>query len=366
VIGEVGWWDELSTFLETRVRPEVERFEKAAEFPAALFRDLCGMGMPAAAISSHPQRVTDYYLSLSLISREWLALAESVHLHVLSMRALTAHGSQELREEMVARMSSGELIGGNCFSEENAGSDLAAIAMSAARTSDGFVLNGRKLWVGHAPIASLLNVYCRTGTPGAAGVSCFLVDASTPGITIEPAVDKMGVKSLPTAHIHFDNVEVGANRMLGRANRGLLIASEVFAHGRLGIAACAVGLAEATVAHAVAYAKSRHQFGNPIIAFQGISFLLADMATQTAAARALVERAVAALQSGRPAPLLTSQAKLFATDTAMRTSTDAVQVLGAYGYTSESPTGRWMREAKLLQIIEGTNQIQRTVIAGYL
>jgi alkylation response protein AidB-like acyl-CoA dehydrogenase len=209
-------------------------------------------------------------------------------------------------------------------------------------------------------------VYCRTGAAGPGGISCFLVEAAQEGVQVHPPFAKMGVCALPTAPVAFDGVRVPASRMVGGRNRGMLVAASVFDHGRLGIAACAVGLAQAALDHASDYAKQREQFGSPIASFQGVAFLLADMATQIAAARALLLTTARLMDEGRPVSAEAAKCKLFATDTAMRVTTDAVQILGGSGYVRDHPTERWMREAKLLQIIEGTNQIQRATIAQSL
>jgi alkylation response protein AidB-like acyl-CoA dehydrogenase len=235
------------------------------------------------------------------------------------------------------------------------------------RHGDGYRIDGVKAYVGHAGVAGLLNVYARTGGGGLGGITCFLVDAHAPGVEVQTAEDKMGVRSLPTARIVFTNVDVPADRIVGRLNRGMIVARSLFGQGRLGIAACAVGLAQAALTHAVAHARRRSQFGKHIIDFQGVAFPLADASIEIEAARQLLYRACReADEGGSRTELFAAQAKVFATDTAMKVTTDAVQVLGARGYTGAEPVERWMREAKLFQIIEGTNQIQRAAIAARL
>ncbi|MBD1539311.1 acyl-CoA dehydrogenase [Arthrobacter sp. S13_S34] len=366
---------QLRSYASDVLAPMAPEYEEDARFPDEVLRFLGKSGAtrlaypsvpgaPDAAASPHPSMMY-FYESIEALSTGWTAVAESLHLQALATHGLAHHGGEDLRAELLEDMLSFQKIGSNCFSEPEAGSDLSSLTTQAVDRGDHFVVNGTKSWVGHAPVADLLNVYCRTGSPGIAGISCLLVDAKTPGITIGTAEPKMGVKALPTAHVRFVDVKVPANRLLGRKNRGMLIAAEVFHKGRLGLAACANGLAEAALNKAASYAKQREQFNRKIIEFQGISFMLADMSTQLAASKALTRHAIAETGSPR-APLLASQAKLFATDMAMKVTTDAVQVLGAYGYTRDNPVERFMREAKLLQIIEGTNQIHRATIASHL
>ncbi|GAB3888182.1 hypothetical protein GCM10029964_055420 [Kibdelosporangium lantanae] len=259
------------------------------------------------------------------------------------------------------------MIAGNCLSELGAGSDLSLIETRAVPDGEGYRLNGEKAWVGHAGVAGVLNVYARTSGAGLGGITCFLVDADAPGVRVLPVEEKMGVRSLPTARIALRDVYVPGERVVGRVNRGMVVAQSFFVQGRLGISACAIGLAQAALARAVAHARTREQFGRPVIDFQGVSFLLADMAIGIEAARQLLYRACREVDAGgRQSEMLAAQAKVLATDTAMTVTTNAVQVLGARGYTGAEPVERWMREAKLFQIIEGTNQIQRATIASRL
>jgi alkylation response protein AidB-like acyl-CoA dehydrogenase len=234
------------------------------------------------------------------------------------------------------------------------------------RDGDSYVVSGTKAWITHAGVADFYNVFCRTGGPGARGISCLLADAKTPGINPQARERTMGLRSSPVAQIAFDNARIPADRLMGDEGVGFRIAMQALDSGRLGIASCAVGLAQGALDYAVAYAREREQFGRPIIEFQGLGFLLADMATQVAAARGLVLAAARLRDVGRPYSAEAAKAKLFATDMAMRVTTDAVQVLGGYGYVADHPVERYMREAKLLQIVEGTNQIQRMVIARSL
>ncbi|NUS90637.1 MAG: acyl-CoA dehydrogenase [Streptomyces sp.] len=359
--------DELA---REELEPRAARFEEDGRFPEALVRLLGKQGLMSLPFPEQwgggGQSYTVYLRVIERLAGSWLAVAESVHLQVLACHGLARFGTDELRGELLPRMLSGELLAANCMSEPEAGSDLGAMSTKAVAEDGHHVISGTKAWVSHAGVADVYNVYCRTGGSALSGLSCFLVDAGSEGLRPLAHERKMGVRSLPTAQIAFDGVRVPDERMIGRRNRGMLVAAHVFDHGRLGISACAVGLAQAALDRAAAYAKERTQFGRPIISFQGLSFLLADMATQIAAARALLYSVAALKDQGKPISAEAAKCKLFATDTAMRVTTDAVQVLGGYGYTQDFPVERWMREAKLLQILEGTNQIQRIAIAQSL
>ncbi|MEU2436627.1 acyl-CoA dehydrogenase family protein [Streptomyces rubradiris] len=360
---------------EKELAPNADDFEARSAFPREILRTLGRsglLGLPYPVSYGGGGQSYEVYLSvLEILAKRWLAVAQSVNIHVLSCYPLAHYGTERQREQWLPGMLGGEQLGANCISEAEAGSDIAAIACTARQDPDAghYTVNGAKAWTSHAGAADHYNVFCRTGGPGVRGLSVLLADAGTPGLQVLGLEKKMGVRSSPTATVALDGARIAAERLIGRPGKGFLIATGLFDRGRLGIAACAVGLASAALDHAVAYTRTRHQFGRPVADFQGLAFLLADMSTQVAAARALVRDAARALDSGASASAVTAaaaRAKLFATDTAMRVTTDAVQALGAYGYVQDHPVERWMREAKLLQIIEGTNQIQRVVIARSL
>jgi len=349
--------------------PRVADFEARAEFPREVVRTLgrAGLlGLPYPQEYGGGEQPYEVYLHvLEVLASRWLAVAEAVSVHTLSCFPVFAYGGDELRKQL-PELLGGELLGAYCLSEPQGGSDAAALATRATRDGDAYVLDGTKAWITHAGQADFYNVFCRTGGPGPAGISCLFADAATPGILPQPAERTMGVRSSPVAQIVFDGARVPVDRLVGAEGVGFRIAMQALDSGRLGIAACAVGLAQAALDYAVAYAKEREQFGRPIAEFQGLGFMLADMATQVSAARALTLAAARLRDAGRPYSTEAAKAKLFATDAAMRVTTDAVQVLGGYGYVADHPVERYMREAKVLQIVEGTNQIQRLVIARSL
>jgi len=263
-------------------------------------------------------------------------------------------------------MLAGDLLGAYCLSEPQSGSDAAALSTKAVRTGDEYVVNGVKAWVTHGGVADFYNLMVRTSDDGPRGISCLLAPATTKGLSAAPPENKMGMRASRTSQIRLDDAHVDADRLLGAEGQGFTIALSALDGGRLGIAACAVGLAQGALDYAVEYAKGRKQFGRPIIDNQGLSFLLADMATAIESARALYLSAARRRDAGEDYGRYAAMAKLHATDVAMKVTIDAVQVLGGYGYTCDYPAERWMREAKVLQIVEGTNQVQRLVIGRHL
>jgi alkylation response protein AidB-like acyl-CoA dehydrogenase len=350
--------------------PRVNDFEARGEFPREVFRTLGRAGLLGLAYpeeyggGGQPYEV--YLQVLEELAARWLAIAEGVSVHTLSCYPVFAFGTDPQRKRHLPELLGGRLLGAYCLSEPHSGSDAAALSTRATRTDGGYLLRGTKAWVTHGGRADFYNVFCRTGGPGASGISCLLVDADTAGVQPQPPERTMGLRSSTVAQIVFDDALVPADRLIGDEGVGFRIALSALDGGRLGIAACAVGLAQAALDYAVAYAKEREQFSARIIDFQGIGFMLADMATQISAARALYLAAARLRDAGRPYSVEAAKAKLFATDTAMRVTTDAVQVLGGAGYVTDHPVERYMREAKVLQIFEGTNQIQRLVIARSL
>jgi alkylation response protein AidB-like acyl-CoA dehydrogenase len=361
--------DKLDELIESEIAPIVDQSERNETFPVALVRKICSLGLPQLILApaEHAEPTVLFCMAIERLATCWVGLAESVHLQTLATCGLARCGTDQLKEQFLDDMLNGAIIGSNCLSEPSAGSDLALIETSAKEQGEIYVIDGVKSWVGHAGVSGLLNVYARTGGAGLGGLTCFLVDADSPGVLVQPREEKVGARALPTATIVFKNVEVPRSRILGRLNRGIIVGQSFFTQGRLGVAACAVGLAQAALTRAVKYAKTRVQFGAKIMSFQGISFLLADMVVEVEAARQLLYRACREQDArGGQTEMLAAQAKLFATEAAMKATTNAMQVLGAYGYTSAEPLERWMLEAKLLQIIQGTNQIQRVAIASRL
>ncbi|GLZ78738.1 acyl-CoA dehydrogenase [Actinorhabdospora filicis] len=359
--------DLAADIADRELAPRAEAAEENGEFPREALRTLgrAGLlGLPYPEEHGGGGQPYEVYLQvLETLAQRWLTVAEAVSVHTLACYPLAEYGAPEQRERWLPDMLGGELLGGYCLTEPAGGSDAAALTTKAVRDGGDFVISGTKAWITHAGVADFYQVFARTGGPGAAGISCVLAEAATPGINPQKPERKMGLNASPTAIIAFDDARVPTERLIGDEGTGFRIAMSALDAGRLGIAACAVGLAQAACDYATAYAKDREQFGTRIIDFQGVGFMLADMATQITAARQIVLHAARLKDAGRPYSVIAAQAKLFATDMAMKVTTDAVQVLGGYGYVRDHPVERYMREAKVLQIVEGTNQIQRMVIA---
>jgi alkylation response protein AidB-like acyl-CoA dehydrogenase len=350
--------------------PKVDDYETRGEFPRDVIRTLGRsglLGLPYPEEFGGAAQPYEVYLQvLEVLAGRWAAVAETISVHTLACYPLNYHGTQEQKERWLPQMLSGELLGAYCLSEPAGGSDAANLATRAVRDGQGYSISGTKAWITHGGVADFYNVFCRTNGPGASGISCLLAEASTPGINPQTRERTMGLKSSPVAQIAFDDARVGQDRLIGAEGDGFRIAMGALDSGRLGIAACAVGLAQGALDYATVYAQERTQFGKPIIDFQGLAFMLADAATQISAARALTLSAARLRDLGRPYSIEAAKAKLFATDMAMKVTTDMVQVLGGAGYVADHPVERYFREAKVLQIVEGTNQIQRLVIARAL
>jgi alkylation response protein AidB-like acyl-CoA dehydrogenase len=341
--------------------------EESGTFPRDSFRLLGKAGLLSLPydeeIGGGGQPYEVYLQALEEIAQAWLTIAVGVSVHVLSCFPVIAFGSDEQRRQHVPGMLSGELLGAYCLSEPHSGSDAAALSTSARREGDSYRVNGVKAWITHGGEADFYNLMVRTGGPGAGGVSCLLADAETPGMSFAPPERKMGMTGSTTTQVILEDARVPADRLIGDEGDGFRIAMAALDGGRLGIAACAVGLAQAALDVSVEYAQERQQFGREIASFQGIQFLLADMAARVAAGRALYLDAARRKDAGLEFSQEAAIAKLVATDNAMSVTTDAVQVLGGAGYTRDFPVERYMREAKVLQIVEGTNQVQRIVIS---
>jgi hypothetical protein len=360
----------VSDLSREEIAPNAAAYEERSEFPREIVRLIGKSGLLGLAYPEEhggggmPYEV--YLQVLEELASAWAAVALAVSVHTLSCYPVAAFGTDEQRAAHLPGMLGGELLGAYSLSEATSGSDAGALQARARRDGDDYVLSGTKAWVTHGGVADYYNVFCRTSDDARGGVSTVLVPAEAAGLQPQPAEKKMGLRSSPTTQVVLDNVRVPADRLIGNEGEGMRIALSALDGGRLGISAVATGLAQSALDAAVGWAKERHQFGRPIADNQGVSFLLADMATGIEAARASYLSAARRRDAGRPYGPQASMAKLFATDTAMKVTTDAVQVFGGYGYTTEYPVERYLREAKVMQIFEGTNQIQRLVIGRSL
>ncbi len=350
--------------------PRAAQAEADGRFPRDVFRQLGQLGilgMPYPEELGGAGQPYEVYLQvLEELAGAWASVGVGVSVHVMSCFPLARFGTDAQRERWLPELLAGDLLGGYCLSEAQAGSDAAALRARARRDGDGYRISGSKAWVTHGGEADFYTLFARTSEDRSRGVSCFLVPGDAEGLTVQAPEVKMGLTGSTTATLDYDDVALEADRRIAEEGQGLPIALEALDSGRLGIAAVAVGLAQSALDHAVAYAGERETFGKPIIEHQGLGFLLADMAAAVESARATVLEAARRRDRGLPFARQSSIAKLVATDAAMRVTTDAVQVLGGYGYTKDFPVERQMREAKVMQIFEGTNQIQRMVIARHL
>ncbi|MEU7042229.1 acyl-CoA dehydrogenase family protein [Streptomyces varsoviensis] len=355
---------------QREIQPKAAEEEDAGHFPRDVFALLSRSGLLALPYAEEfgggGQPYEVYLQILEELAAARLTVGLGVSVHSLACHALAGFGTKEQQAAHLPAMLGGGLLGAYCLSEPAAGSDAASLRTRAARDGDTWTIDGSKAWITHGGVADFYTVLARTGGEGPRGISAFLVPGDAEGLTAAPPERKMGMKGSPTAGVHFDGVRVGDDRRIGEEGQGFAIALSALDSGRLGIAACAIGVAQAALDEALAYTGGRRQFGRPIADFQGLRFMLADMATQIEAGRALYLTAARLRDAGLAFSKQAAMAKLFCTDTAMRVTTDAVQLLGGYGYTVDFPTERYMREAKVLQIVEGTNQIQRMVVARHL
>ncbi|MFW6773487.1 acyl-CoA dehydrogenase family protein [Nocardioides sp. CPCC 205120] len=349
--------------------PRAAQAEEDAAFPRDVFR-LLGqagiLGLPYPEEHGGGGVGYEVYLQvLEEIGRAWASVGVGVSVHALSCFGLATRGTEEQKAQWLPDMLGGDLLGAYCLSEAHAGSDPAAMRTTARRDGDEYVLDGAKAWTTHGGQADFYKVMART-SDDRNGISCFLVPADTPGLVADNPERKMGLMGSTTATMLLQGVRVPVERRLGEEGDGLRIALAGLDSGRLGIAAVATGLAQGALDAALAYAQQREAFGRRIIDHQGLGFVLADMEAAVHAARAVTLHAARLRDQGLPFSREASVAKLVATDNAMKVTTDGVQVLGGVGYTRDFPLERYMREAKVMQIFEGTNQIQRMVIARSL
>ncbi len=360
---------------EAEVRPNADRGEQEARFPREIFRllgraGLLGLPYPEE-LGGGGQPYETYLQVVEELATAWLAVGLGVSVHTLTCFPLATAGTPDQQRRWLPDLLGGDLLGAYCLSEPGSGSDAAGLRTSAVADGDMYVIDGVKAWTSHAGQADFYTLFARTsgehdGPGRASGISCLHVPAQTPGVSAAPPEHKMGMRASVTAQMIFEAARVPIGNLVGERDRGFPIALAALDAGRLGIAACATGVAQAALDVAVRYARERRQFGQSVIDFQGLQFMLADMATGVAAARALYLSAARRKDAGLAYGQQAAMAKLLASDTAMRVTTDAVQVLGGYGYVEDFPAERFMREAKALQIVEGTNQIQRMVIGRQL
>ena len=360
----------VRSFVADRVRPEIDGFEERKEFPRDMFGALCDMGLGGIPYSDKHggggQPFLTYLSVLEELATGSVSLAVALSVHHLSAYGVHEFGSEELKEKYLPKLFSGEYLGAYALSEASSGSDAASLRTQAKRDDGGYVLNGSKRFISQGGEAEFYLVMARTGDDSPKGISAFAVEKGWEGFDFGKREDKMGWHASPMRELIFDACRVPEENMVGEKGQGFTVALAALDGGRLGMAAVSVGLAQVALDAAVAYARDRQQFGRSIIDFQGLQFMFADSATSIEAARRLYREAARARDEGQGTPISCSMAKLFASDVAMRVTTDAVQAFGGYGYMREYDVERYMRDAKALQIVEGTNQIQRMIIGRHL
>jgi len=357
-------------FAEDVIKPVAADLDRDETFPAEIYRQMGELGLFGITVpEEHGGAGLDtfaYAIVMEELSRGYSSVADQCGLVELIGTLLTRYGTPEQLKRLPAILAAKTRIA-YCLTEAEAGSDLSNVRTTARETADGYVIDGGKLWIHNAPVADLGFVLASTDpAAGHRGMSIFLVDLHAPGVSRGPKEHKMGQRASQVGALTFDGVTVPHEALLGPKGRGFHIMMSVLEKGRVGIASLAVGIAQAGLEAALAYARDRRQFGKPILDNQGLQWMLADMAKDIAAARALVERAALLIDHGKPATSASSMAKCFASDMAVAQTANAVQIFGGSGYIRGFEVERLYRDAKITQIYEGTNQIQRTIIAREL
>lgn len=358
-------------FAQEEILPIAAEYDRKAEVPPGIVQKAKAAGLLNVTIPKEYGGMSYGALQSAMIAEELGAACVGISITLLvnglALTPIMLFGNEEQKEKFLRPVAEGAKLAAFCLTEREAGSDAGSIKTTALPDGDDLVINGQKCFVTSGSLASILVVFAQTDPErGPRGVSTIVVPADTPGIRVVKVEDKMGQRASNTAELTFENVRVPQANLLGKRGRGFGIALETLDFGRSGVAALSVGLARAALEHATRYAKERQQFGAPIINNQAVAFMLADMATKIEAARLLTWQAAWSADQGIKATAKSAMAKCFASDTAMQVTTDAVQIFGGMGYMKDNPVEKLMRDAKLLQIYEGTNQIQRMVIARQL
>lgn len=364
--------DAVRAFAQGAVAPRAMEIDRTNQFPADLVKQAAELDLLGIVVPEEYGGAGLDHICFALFVEEiaavsgTLAVILDVHTSV-GTEPILYFGTEEQKRKYLPPLARGEKLGAFALTEPESGSDAASLKTTAVQQNGEWVLNGTKTFITNIGEAGIYIVMARTGkTPGARGISAFIVEADSPGLRYGAPMHKMGLRGSPTGELILEDVCVPAENMLANEGEGFRVAMMALDSGRIGISAQAVGLARGALDLAVAYASERRQFGQQVSKFEGIQFMVADMATATDAARLMTWEAADACDHGAPFTHLASMAKLMATDTAMRVTTDAVQIFGGYGYIKEFPVERFMRDAKATQIYEGTNQIQRIVIAREL
>jgi len=352
------------------IAPHIAAWDRDHTFPRALYTTLNKAGIMGMLVSERYGGIGVDYVSYARAIEELACVdagtAVTVSVHSMICTAIERLGTDEQKNRWLERLAAGDAIAAFALTEPDAGSDAAALRARARREGEGYVLDGRKQWCTNGGYSAVVMAMFRTSDDRQRGVSAFIIDSATPGVHVEKTTEKLGIRTSNTCDLAFENVCVGANALLGEEGSGLSNALGTLTAGRIGIAAQATGILAACLAASVTFAKDRVAFGRPIGAFEGISFKIAQMATDLDAARLLTYRAAALADAGRPFAVEASKAKLFASTAARKHAAEALQIHGGYGYTTEFPVERYYRDAKITEIYEGTSEIQQLIIARSL
>ncbi len=366
--------DTMRQFSEKRIAPNAAAADRDAAFPQASFDACVELELPALGVPAEYGGAGADLVTQAIMAEELARVCASTSLTMLisklGMLPVMNWASEDVKRKYLPRIAAGESQASYCLSEADAGSDVASMRTRAVRDGDEYVITGTKYWITNAGVSDLYTVFAVTDpeAPRGRGISCFVVEADW-GVKVAKLEDKLGIRGSPTGEVVFDEVRVPATNLVGELGKGFTIAMHTLDRSRPTIGAQAVGIAQGAIDFSAQYMMDRKAFGSPIADLQGLRFMLADMAMRTEAARTLIYRACALVDNGDPEGELTkvgAMAKCFASDTAMSVTIDAVQLLGGYGFTKDFPVERFMRDAKITQIYEGTNQIQRVVIARSL
>ncbi|MBP2076248.1 acyl-CoA dehydrogenase [Oceanobacillus polygoni] len=362
----------VRNFAEKDVEPTAAERDEEERFDRGIFDKMAALGLTGIpwpeAYGGIEADYVSYVIAVEELSRVCASTGVTLSAHLsLASWPIYKYGNEEQKKNFLRRLATGEALGAYALSEPGAGSDVVSMKTTAKEDGDHYVLNGSKVWITNGGVADIYIVFAKTDADAKhKGISAFIVEKGTDGFSFGKKEKKLGIRSSPTTELIFENCRIPKENMLGSEGEGFTIAMTTLDGGRNGIAAQALGIAQGALDAAAAYAKEREQFGKPIATNQGISFKLADMATEIEAARLLTYQAAWLESKGLPYGKASAMSKLFAGDTAMRTTVEAVQIFGGYGYTKDYPVERYMRDAKITQIYEGTNEIQRLVIGRML
>ncbi|MCT4641137.1 MAG: acyl-CoA dehydrogenase family protein [Bacteriovoracaceae bacterium] len=360
----------ISKFCMDKIEPHMEHDDANSNFRMEIFNELGQMGLTGVTLPEEYGGLglsyEDLCIVLEEIAKYSVSYSVTVSVSTMVQSILNQFGNDEQKKKYLPALTSGIEIGAFCLSESHSGSDAASLKTTAKKVEGGYILNGSKMWITSGGIAKTYIVMARTGDQGAKGISAFIVRDGDEGFSYGKLEKKMGWKVSPTRELVFENCFVKDEDLLSGEGQGFTIAMSALDRGRITIGSVGVGLSQRALDESIKYSLTREQFKKPIFEFQGLQWMMADMATEIEASRLLVKQAAKDFDNGAPNVMLASMAKMKATDTAMKVTTDAVQIHGGVGYTAEYPVERYMRDAKVLQIVEGTNQVQKIVIARAL